>query len=126
MQPRAMDFVVYGVSSLDKALPFYRETLGLRPIGDPYQGAWQEFDLAGVTLAIAAPPLAQPPQPGYGGGATVAIAVPDIYEAIEEVRKEGVPVLVEPFETAVCFDAVIADPDGNRILLHQRKDGTAG
>jgi hypothetical protein len=29
-------------------------------------------------------------------------------------------------ETPVCFMGLIADPDGNLIFLHQRKDGTAG
>jgi len=29
-------------------------------------------------------------------------------------------------ETEVCFMAIVADPDDNQILLHQRKDGTAG
>jgi predicted enzyme related to lactoylglutathione lyase len=35
-------------------------------------------------------------------------------------------VLMDPVETRVCWMSFIADPDGNRICLHQRKDGTAG
>ena len=34
--------------------------------------------------------------------------------------------VIEPVETRVCWLAWIADPDGNRICLHSRKDGTAG
>ena len=45
---------------------------------------------------------------------------------MEELRAQGVPVLVEPWETAVCHKAFIADPFGNPLCLHQRKDGTAG
>lgn len=126
MQARAMDFVVYGVTSLEKAVPFYRDTLGLRPSGDPYEGVWQEFDLGGAILAVGAPPFAQPPREGYQGGATVAIAVADVRGAVAELRGQGVPVAAEPFETPVCWQAVVADPDGNRILLHERKDGSAG
>jgi predicted enzyme related to lactoylglutathione lyase len=33
---------------------------------------------------------------------------------------------MEPIETPVCFMAVVADPDGNQILIHHRKDGTFG
>ncbi len=33
---------------------------------------------------------------------------------------------MEPLETPDCFMAAVADPDGNKILIHQRKDGTAG
>jgi predicted enzyme related to lactoylglutathione lyase len=126
MQPRAIDFVVYGVSSLEKALPFYRDTLGLQPAGEPYEGKWQEFSLGSSTLAIGEPPWGQPPEKGARGGATVAIAVPDIKAALDELRSKGVPVTWGPQETPVCWLAGIADPDGNAITLHQRKDGTAG
>jgi len=33
--PRAMDYVVYGVSSHERAIPFYRDTLHLTPYGQP-------------------------------------------------------------------------------------------
>jgi len=29
-------------------------------------------------------------------------------------------------EIPVCFMAIMHDPDGNTLILHQRKDGTAG
>jgi predicted enzyme related to lactoylglutathione lyase len=37
-----------------------------------------------------------------------------------------VKILIEPVETRVCWMAWIADPAGNRLCLHSRKDGTAG
>jgi predicted enzyme related to lactoylglutathione lyase len=46
--------------------------------------------------------------------------------AVAELRGKGVAVLSEPYETGICFLATIADPDGNRLILHQRKDGSAG
>ena len=33
---------------------------------------------------------------------------------------------MEPREQDVCYDAIIRAPDGNEIILHHRKDGTAG
>jgi predicted enzyme related to lactoylglutathione lyase len=33
---------------------------------------------------------------------------------------------MEPLEAPGCFMAVVADPDGNQILIHQRKDGSFG
>ena len=33
---------------------------------------------------------------------------------------------METIESPVCWMAVVTDPDGNKILLHQRKDGTFG
>ena len=130
MQPRAVDFVVYGVSSFDRALPFYRDTLGLKLSGEPVYGedgaSWAEFDVAPVTLAIGTPPWADAPQPEARSGAKVALAVPDVNAAAEELKGKGVPVLWGPVETPTCFMAGIADPDGNVLWLHQRKDGTAG
>ena len=125
MQTRAVDYVVYNVSDLEKAIPFYRDTLGL-PFDYVYEGWWAEFNVQPVSLALCAPPVGQAPQPGYQGGATVALAVQDISAAVETLRRQGVPILLEPQESPVCYTATIADPDGNRINLHQRKDGTAG
>jgi hypothetical protein len=34
-------------------------------------------------------------------------------------------VLAEPEESSVCHLAAISDPDGNRLYLHQRQDGTS-
>jgi predicted enzyme related to lactoylglutathione lyase len=33
---------------------------------------------------------------------------------------------MDTIESPVCWMAVVEDPDGNKILLHQRKNGTAG
>jgi catechol 2,3-dioxygenase-like lactoylglutathione lyase family enzyme len=126
MEARAIDYVQYGVSSLARALPFYRDLLGMQLLGEPAGGAWQELQVGATTLALSAPPYGQPPHPDCRGGGTIAVAVADVRAAVEHLRSRGVPVLAEPFETTVCHLAAIADPDGNRVILHQRKDGTAG
>ena len=46
--------------------------------------------------------------------------------AVGDLRAASVPVRVEPSESAVCWNAMIADPDGDLVRLHERKDGTAG
>jgi len=125
MQTRAIDFVVYAVSDVGKAISFYRDTLGM-PLDTVVEGAWAEFSLVPVTLALVGPPWAEAPRRGDRGGATVALAVDDVTRAVTELRAKGVQVFVEPMETSVCHMAMIADPDGNRIWLHQRKDGTCG
>ena len=66
------------------------------------------------------------PQPGYTGGATVAIAVDDVTAAIEELRRKDVAIFSEPHEEPGCYQVALSDPDGNCLILHQRKDGTAG
>jgi predicted enzyme related to lactoylglutathione lyase len=61
--------------------------------------------------------------PGVGA---VALAVDDVRAAVAELRGKGVRIVVEPVETADCWLAIVADPDGNLVYVHQRKDGTAG
>ncbi len=128
MTPKAIDFVVCDVSDLKRAVAFYRDTLGLKLDYMNEEWGWAEFDIAPVTLALDANPFegalqGNTPKPG---GAVVALAVEDVKVAVEELRGRGVTILREPFETSVCFMAKIADPDGNRIWLHKRKDGTYG
>jgi predicted enzyme related to lactoylglutathione lyase len=61
-----------------------------------------------------------------GGGAAVALAVDDVRKAVAELKAKGVSIKAEPEETGVCFMATIVDPDGNEIILHHRRDGSAG
>jgi predicted enzyme related to lactoylglutathione lyase len=124
MQVRAVDFVLLSVSDTEKSVAFYRDTLGLTPASQ-WPPFWYEFDAGGVTIAIGKPPP-EAPQPPYNGGVSVALAVPDAAAAVAELRAKGVPILQDAGESSVCYMALIADPDGNLIWLHQRKDGTAG
>jgi predicted enzyme related to lactoylglutathione lyase len=127
MQPRAVDFISYIVTDLDRSEPFYRDVLGLTvsgPRGEPgTQGnGFMELEAGGTVISLL---NAMPQVPLHPNG-IVALAVDDVHAAVEELRGKGVQIAMEPVETPVCFMAVVADPDDNKILLHQRKDGTAG
>ena len=124
MQVRDVDFVMLSVSDMDRSLTFYRDTLGLKPAAQ-WPPSWCEFDAGKTTIAIAKPP-SEAPQPPYNGGTSVALAVPDAKAAMEELRAKGVTILQDVEESSVCFMGLIADPDGNLLWLHQRKDGSAG
>jgi predicted enzyme related to lactoylglutathione lyase len=85
---------------------------------------WTEFDTPPVAFA-----LCEPKESGkyaWSGVPAVGLAVDDVYAALNELRAKGVKVLNEPVETSVCYMAFIEDPWGNRICIHQRKDGSAG
>ena len=120
MKIRAIDFVVMNVSDMQRSVAFYRDTLGMDfPIWDDTPN-WQEFQSHPVAMAL------RRDVQGAGQNAAVALAVEDVSAAVEELRERGVTVLSDPREQNVCYGALIQDPDGNLILLHQRKDGTAG
>jgi predicted enzyme related to lactoylglutathione lyase len=122
MKIRGTDFVMYPVSKLARAARFYREVLGLRQeiYSDEWQ--WAEFNCGNVTLGL------------HGGmklpkkmaGGRIALAVKDVRKAHTELKKKKVRVLQAPQDYSVCQAMVIADPDGNAVILHQRADGTCG
>ena len=111
----------------DRALTFYREVLGLEPDpGRPYihdiPGYW--VDVGGTTQIhlISAQGLSRLADgPGRDpGGPHVALAVPDIQEARQELERLGVDYfclkgVVGP-ESQQLF---VTDPFGNLIELHQ-------
>jgi predicted enzyme related to lactoylglutathione lyase len=120
MKVRAIDFVVVNVSDFERSLRFYRDTLGIDVPLTEDSPRWKEFDTPPVAMALRL----DPQNPGVN--AAIALAVDDVNAAVEELHARGVPVLIEPYEGEVCFNAMVQDPDGNLLLLHRRKDGTAG
>ena len=120
MKVRAIDFVVVNVSDMDRSTAFYRDTLGMDFPVIEFGDNWKELDAPPVAMALRR----DPQSPGVN--AAIALAVEDVYAAVEELRAKGVTVTLEPSESDGCYAAMIQDPDGNLLLLHQRKDGTAG
>ncbi len=79
-----------------------------------------EYDIGPGTLAIGAG--ADSFRVG-DGGATAALELADFQDTMRELKAKECEFLLEPTETPVCHMAMIADPDGNKIMLHQRKKG---
>lgn len=126
MKPRGIDFFVYNVSNITRSADFYEHTLGLTI--ESWEGpGWVEFAVGDTPTVLA---LRLDPEGGNSNApiqsGAIAIAVDDVERAIDELRQHGVKVALEPGEQASCHAAGISDPDGNLILLHRRKDGTAG
>jgi predicted enzyme related to lactoylglutathione lyase len=125
VKPRGVDFVSYTVTDMARSQAFYRDVLGLEatsPWGGPGTSYMPFAELEAGGTAISLTQLPGGPHPN----GIIALAVEDVAAAVEELRGKGVEIEMERIETPDCFMAVIADPDGNKLLLHQRKDGTAG
>jgi len=125
MYIRGTDFILYTVTDYQRAIEFYRDTLGLTQGETWDEMAWAEFDIPPTTLAIHDPAKRGEYIKTCPSG-MIFLAVEDIFAAVEELRLRGVEIAYGPVETPICFDAAIKDPDGNMIGLHQRKDGTCG
>jgi catechol 2,3-dioxygenase-like lactoylglutathione lyase family enzyme len=120
LKVKAIDFVVVNVADMERSRAFYRDTLGMDfPVWEE-SANWQEIQSPPTAMALRVD------RRNPGANAAIALAVDDVAAAVEELRAKGVRVLIEPGESDTCWTAMIQDPDGNLLLLHRRKDGTAG
>ena len=127
MQVRGIDFVGVAVSDMAAARAFYGEVLGL-PCSSALAEHWVEYDAGNVTLVLIKgdeAAIAKRVEVGPYAAIGVAVAVHDVAAAVEELRGKGVKVVMDAKEFPPCFTAMVQDPSGNHVWLHQRKDGTA-
>jgi predicted enzyme related to lactoylglutathione lyase len=113
---RGIDVSIYLVKDLERAVRFYRDTLGLsgyKKFSDEYAEFVLEDD--------AAFGLYRQEEWHPGNGVTFGVA--DIQTAIAEYTERGVGFKWggQAFETPVCFIALAEDTEGNTFYLHQRK-----
>ena len=116
---------MYDVSDIRRSAEFYEHTLGLK-LDAWYGEGWVEFEIGSATLALYQIVRDEIGELSNSDGGAIAIAVEDVQAAVDEMRAKGVKIVFEGGESPVCHFAGIADPDGNPIMLHRRKDGTAG
>ena len=124
MKIKGVYFVFLNVANFKRSVNFYKKTLGLKQTHE-YKGSWAEFDAGNLTIAIGVYGKG-PSAKNRKNGISVALAVPDVAKALVELKKKKVKIVAPVGEHGVCFMAMIADPDGNELILHKRKDGTVG
>ena len=110
-------FIAIAVSDAERARKFYQETLELKPTNTQPGGKWVEYDLGPVTIGVGSHPAWKPSR----DGTTVAFEVPNIDDTIKKLKDRGVSFDIDKSETPVCWMAQFRDPDGNKLVAHQRK-----
>ena len=116
-------FTGYSVTDMKRAKGFYEGLLGLqksRGFGQ-HEGddQWAEYDIGAGCLALIAGGGDQwPPSPV---GTAAALEVDDFDGYVKRLRDADVKFVFEPMESPVCWMATVADPDGNRVVIHRRK-----
>ncbi len=116
-------FVAYPAADLNRSAAFYEGVLGLtRGTFINQDGEfWMEYEVGPHTLGLGNEPFLR----ASGDGPHLVLEVDDFEDTIRHLRQNSVPFAVEPFETPLCRIAVVLDPDGNKLGLHQRKPRTA-
>lgn len=110
-QVTGIDTVFYQVCNMDRAVTFYRDTLGLSLVRREGKD-WAEFDAGAIKLSLSGE-LAVAPQ---RGGATVVLSCEGIEELAASLKASGAIVgSVEDLGGARMVD--VHDPDGNEIVL---------
>jgi predicted enzyme related to lactoylglutathione lyase len=111
-------FVAIAVSDKERARKFYQETLELKPTRTQMDGAWVEYDLGETTIGVGCHPAWKPSTEGT----TVAFEVDDFDASVGKLKERGVNFDIPPTETPVCWMAQFRDPDGNKLVIHKRKN----
>jgi predicted enzyme related to lactoylglutathione lyase len=117
----AIAFTGYPVTDIARARAFYEQVLGLASTAVfEHEGRhWIEYDIGAGTLAVTN--MSADKWRPSTDGPCVALEVADFAAAIEHLRSAGVKFYLEPIDSGICHLAVVADPDGNSVTIHQRR-----
>ena len=116
-------FTGYSVTDMKRAKGFYEGVLGLqksRGFGQHQnEEQWVEYDIgAGCLALISGGGTEWPP---HAAGTAAALEVDDFDGYVAKLRAGGVKFIWEPRESPICWMVVVADPDGNWVVIHHRK-----
>lgn len=109
-------FFAYSVRDVPAAIAFYRDVLGLQP-GELVNEHWAEFAVGDMTFGVGnGEPLGMPPGKSFGA----MFEVDDINAERARLVKAGVDAS-DVHDGPVCLSVFFADPEGNKLGIHQRK-----
>lgn len=108
---RSLDHVYYWVGDMNRAVDFYRDTLGMSLVRR--EERWVEFDVGGRRFALHATDGREVAP----GGAVAVFEVDDLDAAGALLRQRGVPVEHVGDVKGYARFASLRDPDGNAVQL---------
>ncbi|HEU5078318.1 MAG TPA: VOC family protein [Opitutaceae bacterium] len=116
-------FTGYTVTDVKRARAFYEGVLGLetsRIWGEEPAPDWIEYDIGSGCLAIVKGDgkLWQPSP----HGTAAAFEVDDFQAFVDKIKAANVKIVMDVYESPVCWMLTIADPDDNRLVIHKRKN----
>ncbi|MDA0785124.1 MAG: VOC family protein [Proteobacteria bacterium] len=115
MTVKKLQNAYYVTGDMDRAIAFYRDTLGLDLMFQD-GGKWAQLKAGGVNFALSSTEEA----PDGAVGATVVFEVPDAGTAGEAIAAAGGEILGERDMGDHGKTVTFRDPDGNLVQLYQR------
>lgn len=121
---REIAFTCYPVIDVARARAFYEGVLGLMVTTKfEHDGKhWIEYDIGPGTLAISN--MSDQWKPS-ANGPSAALEVEDFDAAIDALRGARTTFSLEPMDSGVCRLAIVLDPEGNSLAIHQRRPQAA-
>ncbi|MBR8830562.1 MAG: hypothetical protein N5P05_003909 [Chroococcopsis gigantea SAG 12.99] len=113
-------FITIGTTDFEAVVLFYREVFSVS--ADVYQGgAYAQFNLMGLKLAIFYPKESHQSQFANSGGSGVSfcVEVENLEETIAHLARLGYPPTSEITRASHGLEIYAYDPAGNRLIFHQ-------
>lgn len=112
-------FTVYPSNDVAGTRAWYEEMLGLEFAGPYMEDGVEKYNEAhlgdGAFALMASEWVGREP----GTAASIAFEVEDLAAALQSLRERGV-IIDDVFEGPVCKSASFADPEGNKVTIHQK------
>jgi predicted enzyme related to lactoylglutathione lyase len=118
MKINNLAFVGIPVTDIKRAHEFYEDVLSLSIAEEMMDGNWIEYAVGDNIVAIANVGAQWMPAEQ---GTSAALELENFEQTVDELRRQGVRLAAEPFETPCCHMAVVQDPDGNKLIIHKLK-----
>jgi catechol 2,3-dioxygenase-like lactoylglutathione lyase family enzyme len=115
-----IDCTTYLVKDTDRAIKFWRDTMGLKPTKEYPEGAGAEFTFNdGTTFG-----LYKMHDGTWTAGSGVLFRVADVKAAVADLKQKGVEFEDngEIYDSEHCAMAFAMDSEGNRFILHHIKE----
>ncbi len=115
-------FIALSSAQVSRQVRFYQALFGIEPA--PSRSDYAEFQLPGLRLAIFAPKAANSAEfaAASSGPMSLCVEVSDLAGAIAHLTVLGYPPPGGIMHTSHGQEIYAYDPDGNRLILHQRSD----
>ncbi len=113
-----IEFTGTPVTDVGRARAFYEGVLGLQPTREALGGALVEYHLGAGIFTIAC--LGADFKPS-AHGTFVAFEVEDLDDALERLVAHGVQATSAIIELPTSRFAMVSDPDGNQLMLHEAR-----
>ncbi len=113
-------YTAYPSNDVAGTRAWYEDTLGLTFAGPYVEDGVEKYNEAHLTNGCFSLMASEWVGREPGSAAGIVFEVDDIDDAARSLRAKGVA-LEDLFDGPVCRQASFADPEGNKVTLHQKK-----